>query len=284
MTPTDAAPVLTRESTPGTAEYMARVIRKVLGKFNDDNESLTALVARLVDAADGRTECVGVGEPPEIRRVVCSAARYGNMVIAGVRHFDPVMGNVAGAIDPANLFDWEQGFLDNRSEFLSRNDALVVAVAANQVVKKHGRADELYSEDFIPGYIPRPAAPSVPTAQPLDELTADAQAQGFYDPPAPSGEGHRVVMGRIREEFEAVASLGGRADIGSAMMLVESLLASPPPPSEEVGKLLERAHETLVNTIARAIFYSAPSMVQAEQQARSIVESAHIRSTRDGAK
>ncbi len=75
------------------------------------------------------------------------------MVVCGVRHFDALMVNVAEAIDPARIFDWEQGFVDNRGIYMDRKEALAVATAAGQIVQKHGTKDILFSEDFIPGYL-----------------------------------------------------------------------------------------------------------------------------------
>lgn len=90
------------------------------------------------------------------RRVVCSAIRYGKMIVCGVRHHDMLMNNVAMAVDPANIFDWEQGFVDNRGVWMDRIEALAVAQMAGQIVKKHNPVDILFSEDFIVGYNPEP--------------------------------------------------------------------------------------------------------------------------------
>lgn len=106
----------------------------------------------------------------DIRRVVASACRADGITIVGVRHFDQVMHGVIEALgmhSPAR--EWEQGFVDNRGEFLDRHEGFIVATAANQIVQKHGRPHELYSEDFIPGYIPA-TSPSPPATPRVDEI------------------------------------------------------------------------------------------------------------------
>lgn len=93
----------------------------------------------------------------DVRLVVCAACRYQDgTVLAGVRHFDDIMGNqlrMWKALDPegfAKRGRAEQGFYDNRREFLTREEALKVATEAGQREGKvkHGPEDRLFSEDL----------------------------------------------------------------------------------------------------------------------------------------
>ena len=67
-----------------------------------------------------------VGRPVErlVRRVVCSALRAKDgAVICGARHFDSVMVATIAASDPLDARKWkqaEQGFIDQRGEFMTR--------------------------------------------------------------------------------------------------------------------------------------------------------------------
>lgn len=42
----------------------------------------------------------------------------------------------------------EQGFVTDKGDFVSREEALKIAAANNQIIKKHGMSSELYSEDI----------------------------------------------------------------------------------------------------------------------------------------
>ena len=84
-----------------------------------------------------------------INRVVCAAMRNSDgVVICSVRHWD----RLAHAQVEASTLNWrcaEQGFVDNFGKFLTRKEALVVAVAANQIVRRCGSDDdELFSENL----------------------------------------------------------------------------------------------------------------------------------------
>ena len=88
------------------------------------------------------------------RSIVASANRYSNgLTLVGVRHWDEHMHTQAlcyreNGILP-NDKDPEQGFLDNHGNFLNRRQALIVAKAANQIVKRVGGDEqELYSENL----------------------------------------------------------------------------------------------------------------------------------------
>tara|TARA_B100002049_G_C16070064_1_gene372362 strand:- start:413 stop:907 length:495 start_codon:yes stop_codon:yes gene_type:complete len=86
------------------------------------------------------------------RRVVCAACRSDKgRLIVGPRHFDPIMKaqidtmNYAG--DDVGLFE-EQGFIDQWGQFLTREDAWIVAKAAHQIIRHVERPGTLYSENL----------------------------------------------------------------------------------------------------------------------------------------
>lgn len=72
-------------------------------------------------------------------RVVCAAIRHSNgLVICGARHFDEIM---VRQIEFGADLDWrtaEQGFINQRCEFLTREQAWGVAYAAQQIVRDAG--------------------------------------------------------------------------------------------------------------------------------------------------
>ena len=93
------------------------------------------------------------------RKVVCAASRfYGDTVVAGARHFDPTMRSVLPYLtDAYSATNVEQGFINTHSEFLTREEAWMVACANNQIFRLVGgqtEADkgvygtELYSENL----------------------------------------------------------------------------------------------------------------------------------------
>lgn len=88
------------------------------------------------------------------RRVVCAANRYPcGAVILGPRHFDALMrqqiqllSNLGHVLRHSNA---EQGFVDQRGEFLTREEAHKLAAAAGQIIRRCGGDEEtLYSENL----------------------------------------------------------------------------------------------------------------------------------------
>lgn len=91
--------------------------------------------------------------PPEGKqRVVCAANRNGDLLVLGARHFDMTMNRTIELIDPDDRLchgDWEQGFIDQHGEFLTREEAWVVAEAAGQIIRRvGGDGVRLYSENL----------------------------------------------------------------------------------------------------------------------------------------
>lgn len=84
------------------------------------------------------------------RRVVCAANRsqVTGRIILGVRHWDSFMAQEIKRSD-AGSDSYEQGFIDQQGEFMTREEAWEVATAAGQIVRRVG-GDEgrLYSENL----------------------------------------------------------------------------------------------------------------------------------------
>lgn len=84
------------------------------------------------------------------RRVVCAALRNSRgEIICGPRHFDATMHQ---QIRNHASTDWkgaEQGFVDQRGEWLTREEALHVALANGQILRRCGGDDhQLFSENL----------------------------------------------------------------------------------------------------------------------------------------
>lgn len=90
------------------------------------------------------------------RRVVCAAIKgfsvaRGEILITGSRHFDSVMRAIIEHLGLSGLPNtWKQGFIDQWGEYMSREEAFKVALAAGQIRQKTGNPDskELFSEDL----------------------------------------------------------------------------------------------------------------------------------------
>lgn len=89
------------------------------------------------------------------RRVVCAANRYGDFVVTGIRHHCPVMRQQIDLIGLNNLRHYagdtgeEQGFVDQYGNYLTREEAMVIAQKRGQVTIG-GTHDPktLFSEDL----------------------------------------------------------------------------------------------------------------------------------------
>lgn len=72
------------------------------------------------------------------QRIVCSAVltKKGEIVL-GVRHYDPLMNAALDALGycaRTTTERFEEGFIDNHRTFLNREEAYIVAKAANQIL------------------------------------------------------------------------------------------------------------------------------------------------------
>lgn len=89
------------------------------------------------------------------RRIVCAANRFTfadgtQLVVTGVRHWDPLMHAQVGVMSKQSWMDMvreEQGFVDNKTQFLSREEAWVVAQEADQILTLVGSQHLLRSDD-----------------------------------------------------------------------------------------------------------------------------------------
>lgn len=83
------------------------------------------------------------------RRVVCAAIRdMSGRVVCGARHFD--IGMVRAIKEMMSFVEpWEQGFIDQRGEFMTREEAHKVAADAGQIIRRCGGDDgRLFSENL----------------------------------------------------------------------------------------------------------------------------------------
>ena len=106
------------------------------------------------------------------RRIACAAINYAGIVLTGIRHHSPDMAMSIKTVSRDLLNEWLklnnwnapiQGFVDQYGMFLTRQQAWVVAKAANQIIldRYNERSskqctletlpehDTLYSEDYV---------------------------------------------------------------------------------------------------------------------------------------
>jgi hypothetical protein len=68
-------------------------------------------------------------------RVVCAAIRVGDQIICGARHYDGLMiQQIEGRNELGKWRSAEQGFVDQRGKWLTREDAWVVAEREKQII------------------------------------------------------------------------------------------------------------------------------------------------------
>jgi len=88
-----------------------------------------------------------------IRKVVCAANKYGDLIIMSARHHDKNMNDIIKAVKaggheckPEKGY---QGFVDQFGVFMDRTEALAVATASGQpldMIRNSGNGKVLYSE------------------------------------------------------------------------------------------------------------------------------------------
>lgn len=88
-------------------------------------------------------------------RVVAAANRYGEVVVVADRHHSKFMNSQLKILKEAGVINSthtrEQGFIDNKGNFLTREEACIVAREAgqiNQVRLKNTPFRKLFSEDL----------------------------------------------------------------------------------------------------------------------------------------
>lgn len=111
-----------------------------------------------LECANSSEEILAMIEPPPSastpvrgqRRVVCAAVRFedGDMLV-GPRHFDKVMREQADRREGAEVEAYTQGFIDQHGVFMTREEALDVALKAGQrIFRCGGDESKLYSENL----------------------------------------------------------------------------------------------------------------------------------------
>lgn len=84
-------------------------------------------------------------------RIVCAAMLMKNdLIVTGVRHFSPDMRKTLHCIygDGYHLQVKEQGFIDTRGNFLTREQAWEVAMLTKQIRQEVSIPGTLYSENL----------------------------------------------------------------------------------------------------------------------------------------
>lgn len=92
------------------------------------------------------------------RRIVCAANRFKlkdgrTLIIPGARHYSKDMAEVLDVVKPQlvtqQVCDDDQGFIDQYSNYWTREEAMIIATYAGQVhIERGGSEKELYSEDL----------------------------------------------------------------------------------------------------------------------------------------
>jgi len=80
-----------------------------------------------------------------MRHIKHAAIRKDSIVYVGYRHHNCIAVMVECGITSRDSI---QGFVDNDGVFLDRYEALLVAMDAKQIIKKHSPKDRLTSEDL----------------------------------------------------------------------------------------------------------------------------------------
>lgn len=92
-------------------------------------------------------------EYAHIQRVVCAAIMsYDGDIVLGIRHFSPDMRKQLDLrVDKAKFLshnDVQQGFVDQWGNFLTREEAWIIADRQGQIVRDVSTPGELFSENL----------------------------------------------------------------------------------------------------------------------------------------
>jgi hypothetical protein len=85
------------------------------------------------------------------RQIVCAAIRNKNgRIICGARHYDSVMhSQILASNDDWTKSEIDQGFIDQRGAFLTRQEAYIIATERGQIKRRVGGDDgKLFSENL----------------------------------------------------------------------------------------------------------------------------------------
>lgn len=80
-----------------------------------------------------------------MERIDCAAIILGDQLYLGKNHAEILRTK---ACPPGSLKFGKQGFATTTGRFVNRKEAFIIASKANQINKKHGQLDVLYSEDI----------------------------------------------------------------------------------------------------------------------------------------
>ena len=86
---------------------------------------------------------------PKPRRVVCAAIRKDGLVICSARHFSGSCREIVKKLG-LTFGGWEQGFIDQNDQWLTRAEAMTIARASNQLAEEitEQNPDILMSENL----------------------------------------------------------------------------------------------------------------------------------------
>lgn len=155
-TPAKVAAALRDDNELALLRRVYEAARRVL-RFNGVDRAKTAAAVDELDSAIEEVKQLdgGYGEVPE-QRVVCAAIRAEDgSILLGVRHYSADMRRQIEQRRDGKKFehrhDQDQGFVDQRGAYLSREEAYRVAARAGQIVRPHACGEgldgpKLYSE------------------------------------------------------------------------------------------------------------------------------------------
>lgn len=82
--------------------------------------------------------------------IVCAANKHreSGLIVCGARHYDNIMRKLMTELGGFPYWNnCEQGFIDQWGNFLTREEALIIAEDNKQIKKKCGNPNILFSED-----------------------------------------------------------------------------------------------------------------------------------------
>lgn len=97
-------------------------------------------------------DIIPLGDQPK-ERIVSAANKYPHITIVGPRHFDETMCKILSKLNPEDLGGEPiQGFITNFGQFLTHEEAWVVAERAGQIIRRVGgdtiNGGRLFSENL----------------------------------------------------------------------------------------------------------------------------------------
>lgn len=139
-------------------QYAAAPAAHQAGSAAATKDSVAASVTSDRTASLSVDSSVAERKDRERRCVVCAANRHTDAdlrvwLLLGPRHWGPTMRHQAKMLPfDAHALEWEQGFIDQRGEFLTREEAWKVAEAAGQIFQRVGgdtiNGGRLFSENL----------------------------------------------------------------------------------------------------------------------------------------